>query len=64
MNNKRSNLVVHPKFHALLKVESALNGKSIYQFSKELGEGEVLMSDYLKDKEKGIRRKNGFGFKF
>ena len=64
MNKKKSNLVVHPKFHALLKVESALNGKSIYDFTKELGEGEVLVTDYLKDKEKGVRRKGGFGFNF
>ena len=64
-NKKVSNLVVHPKFHALLKIESALNGKSIFQFTKELGEEEVMFTDYMNGKEKkDIRRKGGFGFNF
>lgn len=61
---KRSGLSVHPKFHALLKIESALNGKTMFEFTKELGEKEVMFGDYLKNKDKGIRRKGGFGFNF
>jgi hypothetical protein len=64
-NKKVSSLVVHPKFHTLLKIESALNGKTIYQFTKDLGEEEVMFGDYLESKDKKtIRRKGGFGFQF
>ena len=48
-------VLVHPKFQTLLKVESALNGKSIFDFTQELGERECLISEYfINEKEKGL----------
>ena len=66
MSKKHPSIIhVHPKFKALLKVECALNGgKSMYDFTEELASQEELVSEYIKNKPKGMRRKNGFGFKF
>ena len=62
---KRATLVVDERFKTLLKVESALHGKTIYEFTREIGDNETLFTEYLRDeKEKGLRRKKGFGFKF
>ena len=52
-------------FITLLKVESALRGKSVLAFTREVADNEKLFTEYLSEnKPKGLKRKNGFGFDF
>jgi len=56
---------VSPGFKALLKAEAALNGKTVTDFTDELSKDEKFISEYFSEnKNKGLRRKNGFGFNF
>lgn len=55
---------VSPEFRNLLKVESALRGKSIYQFSKDLADSDLLMSEYLERVRVVGKKKTGGGFEF
>lgn len=62
---ERVNITVHPKFNTMLKVESALNGKSIYDFTKDLGERDTFFTEYLKDSnDNKDKRRVKFDFKF
>lgn len=65
MRPKRTTIVVDEGFKAIIKAEAALNGKSVFQFTRDVAKDEKLFSEYLcDDKQKGLRRKNGFGFRF
>lgn len=62
---KRVTIIVDEKFRAILKAEAALHGKSLFQFTNNIANEEKLFSEYLSDdKQKGLRRRGGFGFKF
>lgn len=62
---RRVNVIVDEKFRAILKAEAALHGKSLFEFTRGVANDEKLFTEYLsEDKQKGLRRKNGFGFKF
>lgn len=67
--NRIVTVKVDEKFRNLLKIDSAINGKSVLGFTKELASNDVLYSDYIKDQEmKGLRKKKkgrvGFEFNF
>lgn len=63
MTNK-VNISVHPKFNRMLKLESAINGKSVYELTKSIAEKEnLLVSQYL-NKQKIKKVNNGVKFKF
>jgi len=69
MNKKKPVLLsVHPEFRNILKVESALKGKTIYDYTKELASENCFVSEYLNAQAEKRRkeRKNGerFVFKF
>lgn len=65
MKRDSSVLKVDKGFKAILKAEAALKGKSVMEFTKDIASEEKFFSEYLcEDKQKGLRRKNGFGFKF
>lgn len=60
-------LKVDKKFRDLIKVESALQGKSICSFTRDLADEDVLFSEYMKStkgKKKDIIRKGKGGFSF
>lgn len=65
MRKKTSIVYVDQGFKAILKAEAALNGLSVVDFTKKVAKDEVFISEYLNENKKsGLRRKNGFGFKF
>ena len=66
IKKKPTPLLVDEKFKAIIKAEAALNGKSVFQFTRDLASEERLFSNYLEEdvKGKGLKRRGGFGFRF
>jgi hypothetical protein len=67
-----SNISVHPNFNRLLRIKSALSGKSVYEFTKDVGSNALidskgLYSNDAKDKKKRVgldEVTDGFKFRF
>lgn len=69
MKNKKTVLIsVHPEFRNVLKVESALKGQTIFQFTEEIANKRCFVSEYMEfqaDKRKQEKKRGGgFNFKF
>lgn len=65
MSRPVKNVAVHPSFSKLLRVESAINGKSIYEFTKEVGSrsGPGLFSQGLNSEESKDKKNKLRGFR-
>jgi hypothetical protein len=66
-----SNISVHPNFNRLLRIKSALSGKSVYEFTKDVGSSvdalgsQGLNTRSVKDKNKKNKKvDDGFRFRF
>lgn len=65
MRRRRVILKVDEGFKAIIKAEAALHGKSVADFTESIAKNEKFISEYFsEDKQKGLRRKDGFGFRF
>jgi hypothetical protein len=67
MTKKRMVLVsVCPEFRNILKVESALRGKSVVDFTRDIAGQDMFVSEYMErlQEEKRRAKKHGNGFIF
>lgn len=65
MKNRQVTMKVAEGFKAIIKAEAALHGKSVANFTESIAKKEKFISEYFSDdKQKGLRRKDGFGFRF